>query len=96
MGIPFERVEVDGSDFEFWKAVFTIADGTEITCDGTAHYTKAMSIEYSMPDVDASNCASLTTGSVAAPTNAFTDHGMGAAPDMTGQTAKVTPEGVVP
>lgn len=81
-GIPFTEITSEGSDFSHWVAAFTIADGSELTCDGDTYYSKAMSVEQSMPEVDEAECAGLSTD-IGAPTNTFTDPGMDSAPTVT-------------
>lgn len=83
-GIPFERVESDEDEsFEHWVAQFVIPDGSELDCDGTPHFTKAMSIEQNMVEVDPSVRPDLSAGGISPPSNVFTDPEMDAAPTVT-------------
>lgn len=88
-GIPYEKVESDDSEFEMWVAQFIIDDGTELDCDGTPYYTKAMAIEQSMAEVDASACSALSISGVGAPENQFTDPEVGTMPTVTDAPAVI-------
>ena len=88
-GIPFEVETDEESGFEYWRAVFVIPDGSEVVCDGDTYYTKAMVIEQSMQEVDASECSDLTIESVGAPEDTFLDPGLDAAPEVTDAPAVI-------
>ncbi|MBI2343805.1 MAG: hypothetical protein HYV02_05705 [Deltaproteobacteria bacterium] len=82
-GIPFEEVASEDGEFTLWIAQFILDEGTELDCDGTPMYTKAMAIEQTMAEVDVSTCAGLSTEGIEAPTNGFTDPELDAAPTVT-------------
>lgn len=88
-GIPFVEISDEDSQFSHWVASFEIEDGTELDCDGTAYYTRAMEIEESMESVSASECGDLTITSVGAPTNTFTDPELPETPTVTDPPAVI-------
>lgn len=69
-GIPW--VESEDENGHSWQQAFALDDGSEITCDGTAYYSRAMSVELIMQEDDASECADLEVGEIGEPDNEFT------------------------
>lgn len=67
-GIPYERITSDDSDFEHWEAVFTIPNGSEMTCNNgesdALYYSKAMVVEQSMIKLNEGECSALNVDAV--------------------------------
>ena len=92
-GIPYEQLEVDDeSDYEHWVATFVIPDGTEVTADDVSYYTKAMTVEKLMAELDASECNDLQVGNIGPVVREFVDPEMDAAPEVDAAPAVVKGE----
>lgn len=74
-GIPW--IESDNENGHGWQQAFSLDDGSEISCDGTNYYTRAMSVELTMQEDDASECSDLEVGEIGEPDNEFTDPSIG-------------------
>lgn len=74
-GIPW--VESENENGHSWQQAFSLDDGTEIICNDTPYYTRAMSVELTMQEDDISECADLEAGDVGAPDNEFTSPEIG-------------------
>ncbi|MDO8519832.1 MAG: hypothetical protein Q7T11_06685 [Deltaproteobacteria bacterium] len=59
-GIPYDEVQSEDEEWSHWVARFTIPDGSELECEGALYYTRAMSVEQTFPEVDASECTDLS------------------------------------
>jgi hypothetical protein len=94
-GIPHVQLEFnEHEDFEMWVPVFTIADGTEIDCEGTPHYTRAMTVEKFMQALPEEDCGGLDIdATLTGPTEDYVDPELGDIP-ATSVDPKVV-EGVV-
>ncbi len=82
-GIPYELNEDTSSNFEHWSSLFAIPNGTEISCNGTTYYTKAMVVEEYMTSLDSSSCSSLALPTdLTTPENQYTEPDIGTKPSV--------------
>lgn len=58
-GIPWTQIEDESVEWSVWRPQFSLANGTELRCEGENKYVKARDVEQNMRAVSASECASL-------------------------------------
>lgn len=81
-GIPFVENADDKTGFSRWIPQFSIADGTELVCDGKTYLVKGISKEQTMNTTSKSHCADLSTDGIGAPDLTFTDPELKSAPTV--------------
>ncbi len=91
-GIPWEELENEETGYTRWVPSIRLPDGTPVTCGEDTYYVRATTVEQSMQSLDSAACSGMLTTSVDAPTVAYTAHGMGARPSVTGAAAVVAGE----
>lgn len=79
-GIPWVKMEDTDVDWEAWKPLFSIPNGSEIDCEGTTYYSKAQVIEQSMTKVDLADCSALSLPDLGLPDIEFVDPDIGEVP----------------